>query len=169
MSSKKGSKKDSKKSGNLNYLHKVVHQSVKDGKATTLEEIVVDGPKGLSVKFFSKSGDDVDKIVIYGKDDSFKMKINDEEKTLTKKELLDELKSNKKLKFTTDYTKTQTGGKVKVQEGGEKKKLSKKSSKKLSKKGEKSMKGVEEIIVQDGGAKKKASKKASKSKTNKKI
>ena len=133
------SKKDSKKSGNLTYLHKVIQQSVKDGKASTLEEIVVDGPKGLSVKYFSKSGDNVDKIVIYGKDDTFKMKINNDEKNLTKSELIDELKSNKKLKFASDYAKTQKGGQlqnVKIQEGGAKKasKKNKKSSKKPSKK-----------------------------------
>ena len=54
------------------------------------------------------------------------MKTADGEKTLTKSELLDELKSNKKLKFATDYTKTQKGGVSKVQEGGAKKKSSKK-------------------------------------------
>ena len=175
MSSKRDSKKGSKKSGNLTYLHKVVQQSVKDGKSSTLEEIVVDGPKGLSVKYFSKTGDDVDKIVIYGKDDSFTMKTADGEKTFTKAELLDELKSNKKLKFATDYAKTQKGGAIQVLEGGAKKKSSKKSSKKgskkSSKKGAKSMKGGdEELLVQNGGAKKKSSKKASKksSKTTKK-
>jgi hypothetical protein len=161
MSSKKDSKKGSKKSGNLNYLHKVVQQSVKDGKASTLEEIVVDGPKGLSVKYFSKSGDDADKIVIYGKDDTYKMKSGDVEKTLTKSELLDELKSNKKLKFAADYAKTQKGGSL---TGGAKKKSSKKSSKKGSKKGSKTMKGGEELVEQTGGAKKKSSKKASKTK-----
>jgi hypothetical protein len=94
-----------KKSGNLNYLYKVVQQLVKDGKVTTLEEIVIDGPKGVSVKYFYKSGDHTDKIVIYGKNDIYKMKISEEEKTLNKAELIKELKSNKKLKFAVEYSK----------------------------------------------------------------
>lgn len=180
MSSKKDSKKDSKQSGNLNYLHKVIQQSLKDGKSSTLEEIVVDGPKGLSVKYFSKTGDNVDKIVIYGKDDSFKMKTSDGEKTLNKSELLNELKSNKKLKFAAEYAKTQKGGDF--QEGGAKKQSSKKQSKKSSKQSNKTSKktskkegktlkgGNNNSNAQEGGAKKSSkntSKKSSKNTTKK--
>jgi len=150
--------KKEKKSSDLTYLHKIVEQHVKDGKATTLEEIVVDGPKGLSIKYFSKSGDNLEKIIIYGKNDSFTMKSADGEKIFTKAELLDELKSNKKLKFAIDYTKTIKSVKSE-QMGGAKKKVSKKSSKKSSKKvSKKSSKKVS----------KKVSKKSSK-KVHKKI
>jgi hypothetical protein len=168
------SSKREKKPSNLTYLHKNVQQSVKDGKASTLEEIVVDGPRGLSVKYFHKSGDKVDKIVIFEKNGEFTMKTGDEEKTLSKAELLEELKSNKKLKFAVEYAKTQKGGKDEkpeqpVQTGGAKKgskKSSKKGSKKSSKKGSK--KSSKKMV---GGAKKgskKSSKKGSK-KSSKKV
>ena len=98
--------KREKKSSNLNYLHKNVQQSVKDKKASTLEEIVIDGPRGLSIKYFYKSGDKVEKIVIFEKNGEFTMKSADGEKTMNKAELLDELKSNKKLKFADEYTNT---------------------------------------------------------------
>jgi hypothetical protein len=97
------SSKREKKPSNLTYLYKNVQQSVKDEKASTLEEIVVDGPRGLSVKYFHKSGDKVDKIVIFEKNGEFTMKTGNEEKTLSKAELLEELKSNKKLKFALEY------------------------------------------------------------------
>ena len=41
-------------SGNLTYLHKVLEQSVKDGKSFTHEESVIHGPRGLSIKYYSK-------------------------------------------------------------------------------------------------------------------
>ena len=168
MSSKKENK------GSLTFLHKKVEQSVKDGNANTYEESIIDGQKGLSIKYFSKSGDKVDKVIIYGKDNAFKMKSADGEKDLTKADLLKELNSNKKLKFAVEYAKSQKGGNgngeeeedVKenfvIQEGGAKK--SKKVSKKSSKKGSKK-------VSLKGGAKKgskKAPKKASK-KASKKV
>ena len=48
--------------GNLTYLHKVLEQSVKDGKSFTHEESVIHGPRGLSIKYYSKKDDDVEKI-----------------------------------------------------------------------------------------------------------
>jgi len=139
MSSKKDSKKTPSK---LNYLYQNTQKSVKDDKVEVLEEIVVDGPRGLKINYYMKSGNTVEKIVIFGKDDSFKMKSVDGEKTLTKTELLNEIKSNKKLKFASEFAKTQKGGNVMT--GGAKKsskKGSKKTSKKVSKKSSKTMKG----------------------------
>ena len=135
MSSKKDSKKTPSK---LNYLYQNTQKSVKDDKVEVLEEIVVDGPRGLKINYYMKSGNTVEKIVIFGKDDSFKMKSVDGEKTLTKTELLNEIKSNKKLKFASEFAKTQKGGNVMT--GGAKKsskKGSKKTSKKVSKKSSK--------------------------------
>ena len=157
------SKKDSKKTpSNLNYLYQNTQKSVKDGKVEVLEEIVIDGPRGLKINYYMKSGNTVEKIVIFGKDDSFKMKSIDGEKTLSKTELLNEIKSNKKLKFASEFAKNQKGGNVMT--GGAKKsskKGSKKSSKKGSKKTSKTMKGGKK-------SSKKGSKKSSK-RTSKKT
>jgi hypothetical protein len=71
--------------------------------ALTLEESICDGPRGLSIKYYFKLGDKVEKIIIFGKDNSFKIKSHDIVKTLIKSELIDELKSNNKLKFTNNY------------------------------------------------------------------
>ena len=135
-----------KKSNNLNYLYKNVQQCVKDGQSSTLEESVIDGPKGLSIKYYKKKGNDVEKIVIYGKVDSFTMKTQDDQtgKELNKSELQAELKKNKKLKFTEEYVKLhlQKGGSTYTDaESGVIKKASKKSTKKGSKKGSKKMLG----------------------------
>ena len=131
MSSKKNSKKTPT---NLNYLYQNTQKSVKDGKVEVMEEMVVDGPRGLKINYYKKSGDKAEKIVIYSKGDGFVMKSADGEKTLSKAELLDELKSNKKLKFAAEFAKTQKGGKVLGMVGGAKKRGSKKASKKTSKK-----------------------------------
>ena len=71
----------------------------------TLEEFICDGPRGLSIKYYFKLGDKVEKIVIFGKDNFFKIKSHHIVKTLIKSELVDELKSNNKFKFTNDYLK----------------------------------------------------------------
>lgn len=98
----------------LTYLHKVMNQSLKDGEVTTYEEEIIDGPKGITVKLYSKSNGVIEKIRISGKDDKFIMKVTEGDKTedtqLTKKELMEELKKNKKLKFAADFAKTQKGG-----------------------------------------------------------
>ena len=128
-----------KKSGNLNYLYKNVQQTVKDSKSSTLEEMIIDGPKGLSIKYYSKLDNSIEKIVIFGKDNSYTMKIDNVENKLDKNELLEELKKNKKLKFASEYVKMQKGGSknLDTNEYGVKKtskKKSKKTSKKTSKK-----------------------------------
>jgi hypothetical protein len=138
---------------NLTYLHKVLNQSLKDGVAETYEESIIDGPRGVSIKLYKKDANGIERVVITGKDDKFTMKTKkgdkEDEKTLTKDELLSELSKNKSLKFAAEFAKTQKGGKL---FGG--KKSAKKGSKKVSKKGSKK-------------ASKKGSKKASK-KTSKK-
>jgi hypothetical protein len=124
----------------LNYLHKVLNQTLKNGVSQTHEEVIIDGSKGITIKLYTKSGDSVERISISGKDDNFTMRVQSgekkTEKTLTKEELMDELKKNKLLKFAADFAKTQKGGRLL---GGRKtsKKVSKKSSKKVSKKGSK--------------------------------
>ena len=126
---------------NLKYLHKVLNQTLKNGVSETYEESIIDGPRGVTIKLYKKDTKGVERILITGKDDKFTMKIKkgdkEEEKTLSKDELLSELNTNKSLKFAAEFAKTQKGGKL---FGGKKsskrtsKKVSKKSSKKLSKK-----------------------------------
>lgn len=192
MSSRKIVKKTSKNQGNLVYLHNNIQKSVKNGKVVIYEELVKESPKGITIKYYSKVDGEIDRILIVGKADSYKMKTNGEEKTLDKTELLNEVKSNKKLKFASEFIKTQKGGNESLnnflESGTGKKKQSKKSSKKSSKKGKKTLTHEEtdysldigltdtdeDFVVQDGGAKtqsktptKKTSKKSSK-KTSKK-
>ena len=95
-------KSTEKKSSKLTYFHKVLQQSVKNDKASTYEENVVDGPRGLSIKYFSKSGDKVEKIAIYGKDDSFTMNVDGNKTEINREQMLKEIKSNPKLKFASD-------------------------------------------------------------------
>jgi hypothetical protein len=133
----------------LTYLHKVMNQSLKDGEVTTYEEEIIDGPKGITVKLYSKSNGVMERIRISGKDDKYVMKVTEGDKTeethLNKKELMEELKKNKKLKFAADFAKTQKGGSWLNRAGSSKKgsKSSKKGSmksmgsKKAPKKGSK--------------------------------
>ena len=118
--------------GKLTFLHKVLEQSVKDGKSYTYEESVVHGPRGLSIKYYSKKDDKVEKIVIYSKDGQFVMKSNDKEKTLSKDELIKELDSNKKINFALAYVKSSKASLSRAT-----KRTSKKSSKRTSKKASK--------------------------------
>ena len=84
---------------------------------------------------YSKNGDKVEKITIHGSGDDFVMKVtkdgSQEEKKLTKAELMTELKKNKKLDFAADFAKSQKGGELMRA----RRRSSKKSSKKTSKKG----------------------------------
>jgi hypothetical protein len=116
----------------LKYLHRVVNESLKNGVKETYEEFIIQGEKGVTIKMFKKDADGMERIVISGKEDKYKMKSQKgdkkDEKDLTLKEMLAELKSNKALKFAAEFAKTQKGGKL---FGG--KKMSKKSSKTASK------------------------------------
>ena len=109
----KGEKSNGEKS-TLSYLHKVFNQSLKDGVVTTYEEIIIDGPKGITLKFYNKDNKKEEKITIFGNGNNFKMttKIGDDKKEeeLTKDQLLDVLKKNKNLKFASEFVKTQKGG-----------------------------------------------------------
>lgn len=72
-------------------------------KILTLEEIIYSGPRGLSIKYYFKCDDKYEKIVIFGKNNSYNIRSHDNMKTLIKSELVDELKSNNKLKFVIDF------------------------------------------------------------------
>ena len=149
------------KSG-ITYLHKQLKESLKDGKKTTEEEVIIDGPKGVTIKMYSKNGDKIEKITIHGSGDEFVMKTtkdgSQDEKKLTKSELMAELKKNKKLEFAADFAKSQKGGELMRSRRKSSKKASKKSSKKASKKASK--KGSRKQSRAKKGSKK-ASKKGS--------
>lgn len=142
------------------YLHKLLTQSLKDGVVTTYEESIVEGSKGVYVKYFSKDATGKqEKITINGKDDKFVMIVKegdkDEKKTLTKDELMTELKKNKKLKFAVDFTKTQKGGAWLERQKKSSKSVSSKPDKKSS-----SVKKVNKVPVKKVPVKKAPVKKA---------
>lgn len=121
----------------LKFLHKVLNESLKNGVREAYEEQIIEGPRGITIKLFKKDADGVEKILITGKEDNYKMRTQKgdkkDEKELNLKEMLSELKSNKSLKFAAEFAKTQKGGKL---FGGKRssKKTSKTASKKTSKK-----------------------------------
>ena len=123
----------------LKYLHKILNESLKNGVREAYEEQIIEGPRGITIKMFKKDADGVERILIVGKDDKYKMKTQKgekrDEKELTLKEMLSEIKNNKSLKFAAEFSKTQKGGKL---FGGKppkrsSKTVSKKSSKRVSK------------------------------------
>jgi len=121
----------------ITLLHDVRNVSVKDGIRKVHEEFVIQGDKGLKIKFYNKENDNINKIVITGKGDEYKMKTYKNkdpgnEETLTKTQLMDVLKKNKLLSFAKEQMK---GGAITELSGGAKKYGSKKvSSKKASSK-----------------------------------
>ena len=104
---------------NLNYLHKVLNQTFKNGVSETYEESIIDGPRGITIKLFKVDATGVKRILISGKDDKFTMKTKkrdkEEEKTLSKDELLSVLNTNKSLKFASEYVKTQKDGTIQTE------------------------------------------------------
>ena len=102
----------------ITYLHEVKNQLLVNGKKRVHEEYIIDGPKGITIKYFykeeNKDTNIMEKILITGKDNEFIMKtiVQDkkEEMKLNKSELLNELNKNKKLKFANEFALTQKGG-----------------------------------------------------------
>jgi hypothetical protein len=118
----------------INILHDIRNLSIKDGKKVVKEEYVIQGEKGLKIKYYFKDGEKKEKHTITGKDGKYVMKsiINQDpviEKELDEKGLKAELK-----KDTFKFAKEQLGGSPKINdlEGGAKKRGSKKASSKKS-------------------------------------
>ena len=93
-------------------------QKIQNNVRTVDEEYIIRGDKGLKIKYFKVRGEDIEKIVITGKDNEYKMKktlgTNVVESTLDNKGLSSELKSSK-LKFAKEYLKDLLkGGKTKL-------------------------------------------------------
>lgn len=126
----------------INILHDIRNLSIKNGKKVVEEEYVIQGDKGLKIKYYYKDEKKKEKITITGKDGKYMMKtiIDDkvDEKELDEKGLKAEMK-NSKLKFA----KEQLGGKSSLSgssskvndlEGGAKKRSKSGSKKSGSKK-----------------------------------
>jgi hypothetical protein len=118
----------------IKILHDIRNLSIKNGKKVVEEEYVIQGEKGLKIKYYYKDEKKKEKITITGKDGKYMMKtiIDDkvDEKELDEKGLKAEMK-NSKLKFA----KEQLGGaKINDLEGGAKKRSKSGSKKSGSKK-----------------------------------
>jgi hypothetical protein len=127
----------------INVYHEIRNVSIKKGKKVVDEEYLIQGEKGLKIKYFHKDDKDSEKIVITGKDGVYKMKstVNGEteEKDLDEKGLEKELKG--KLKFAKEQLKGGAkkpndsdliGGKRGSKKSGSKKSGSKKAGSKKS-------------------------------------
>jgi hypothetical protein len=155
----------------LTYMFKNSQSEMKNGEMTSYEEEVLNGSKGVTVKMFKKEGSTLEKIKITGKDDKYVMVTiidgDKKEVSMNKSEFVAEVKKNKKLKFATDFLKTQMGGVSRTKKNSSSKSngskpikkmnILKRSSKKSSKKASKK-----------GSTMKKSSKKASKKRSMKK-
>jgi hypothetical protein len=99
----------------VDYLHNLLKKDkLKD---ETYEESIYSGSKGLTVKYYYKKGDKKYRIIIKGlPDDTYILKITDgenkTEKSLSKKEMKEYIKKNKKLEFAAKFVKDMKGGKI---------------------------------------------------------
>ena len=121
----------------INILHDIRNLSIKNGKKVVEEEYVIQGDKGLKIKYYYKDEKKKEKITITGKDGKYIMKtiIDDkvDEKELDEKGLKAEMK-NSKLKFAKEQLGGATSGKINDLEGGAKKRSKSGSKKSGSKK-----------------------------------
>lgn len=128
----------SESKSSLTFLHKVLEESIKDGKKATHEEQVIHGSKGLTIKFYHKKDNKVEKISIRSEGDEYKMTHQDgdkkEEKTLSKKEMIDVVSKNKDLAFAKEYVSKHMKGGYRHMSRKSSRKASKKASKKASRK-----------------------------------
>lgn len=121
------------------YLHEHTIKNLEDNFVIQTEEYIVDGEKGIKIKYFHIDKSGRKKIVILSnRDGTFIMKTDikgkTSEKTLSKQELIKEIKDDKDLAFVNDFIKTIRGGEWLNARSKGRKKSSKKSSKKHSKK-----------------------------------
>lgn len=100
----------------IEVLHDVRNFSIKKGKKVKDEEYVIQGEKGLKIKYFHKDDKVAEKIVITGKDGVYKMKSTIDgvttDKDLDEKGLEKELKSSK-----LEFAKKQLKGGKSIPEG----------------------------------------------------
>jgi len=109
---KKSSRKLNREPSKLTYKHENLQSSIKNNKSTTTEEKILDGPQGITFKFYSNIDEKKTKIVGgSSKDGKFYLNILEPNKELvkleelTKKEVIKELEKYANAKFITDYLK----------------------------------------------------------------
>jgi hypothetical protein len=132
------------------FLHEVNEKQVKDGKVMVHEELIIHGDKGVTMKFYHKENDKIMKVVIVKKPEGYLLKTvmdgKADESTMSKSDLLKEVKKHKQLKFILDYLESAKDLARPVKRGsrkaGSRKSGSKKGSKrsgmrKMSRKGSK--------------------------------
>lgn len=138
------------------FLHEVNEKQVKDGKVMVHEELIIHGDKGVTMKFYHKENDKIMKVVIVKKPEGYLLKTVMDgkagESTMSKADLLKEVKKHKQLKFIQDYLESAKDLARPVKRGSRKagsrkgskkgsrggaRRMSKKGSKKGSRKGSK--------------------------------
>jgi hypothetical protein len=139
--SKNNTDSDERTKSNLSFLHESRQTSIKNGKKVVHEEIIIDGPKGVTIKYFHNEDGQKEKINIIGRNGSFSVREikNDQvtDNTMNIEDLKDFIKKNDKLKFVRDFAKTMTGGNLLFRARKGSKRGTKKGSKRGSKKGSK--------------------------------
>lgn len=136
---------------NLTFLHDKKHIEIKNNTVTNLEEVVRDGDRGISFKYYSKEGDKTVKVTGFqtGPDGKFNVKVvrdknvESDDKDLSLADVLKLLKGIKGMEFATKYlssSKKQSGGYYHYCSNGGRRQSrsgSKKGSRKGSRKGSK--------------------------------
>ena len=135
--SKRGTKSE------ITFFHESRHTSLKDGVKITDEEIIIDGPRGLTIKYFHNENGVKTRIAINGKSGSYTVAtLEGDNMTRTELHSAEELKkfikSEERLKFAKEYAKNASGGahmgRPKRTKKGSKASKGRKGSKKRSKK-----------------------------------
>jgi hypothetical protein len=121
------------------YLHSYALKTLNKDFVEQTEEYIVDGEKGILIKYFHVEKNIKKKISIKGnKDGSFSVKTEiggkKDEKTMSKDDIVKMVKGDNELKFVSEFLKTQKGGAWLNRTKSGSKKSSKKGSKKSSKK-----------------------------------
>jgi hypothetical protein len=95
----------------LNYYYANKKVTYENDKPVTHEEMIIDGPKGLLIKYYHKENDVVNKITIKSKDGKYSVNVisgdKKEDSEIDKKELVKLLKTHKLLTFAKDYASQQ--------------------------------------------------------------
>ena len=95
----------------VNFVHSVKTMTIVNDKPIIHEEYIIDGAKGIFIKYYHKENDIIEKIIIKGDNDKFNVKMllgdKKEEKVIDKKELIQLIKSTKLLVFAKPYASAQ--------------------------------------------------------------
>lgn len=107
-----------------NEAHSTVTKHIANGKVTIHEEQVVDGDRGMLVKYYHKEDGSQEKIIIAGRGGKYIMKTTigsaeTDQKELSYEEVLKTVSKEKKLKFAKDFVESysQKGGATKKKSG----------------------------------------------------